>query len=253
MNPTTLAATRPRRSRGKRAQTLLARWFGLGLLHLIGKTTWATYVNKSVFDDCRRQTGKPSIIVIWHSSLLPLLYWGSPARWAPKGLCTVASQSADGDIVADIASGLGVDTVRGSSSRGGARVMMQLARKLRSGADVCIAVDGPKGPAFKVKPGVILLAKMTGATIVPVVTCAKRYWQFQSWDRMRLPLPLNRILLQASEPIHIDADADDEAVEAERLNLESVLTRHQTHVDDRMKPFVLRLPDRKPRDKRPAV
>ena len=227
----------------KRVQMIMARVLGLGLIHFIGKTTFCKKVGQEKIDAARGPDGKPVIIVLFHGPHFPVLYWGI------RGSCIVTSLSADGEILTDIVTRLGYSTVRGSGSRGARRVVIQLTRKLREGVDVALAVDGPKGPAFEAKAGAVLLAKLTGCAIVPVAACTKTYWRFQSWDRFRLPLPFNRALICVADPITVPENASDEMVEVERANLERVLLDLQKKVDDDMSSLVLRLPDRKPRDK----
>lgn len=212
-------------------------------MHLIGKTTFCRKVGEHKVDEARGPERKPVILTLFHGPLFPIVYWGIP------GTCVMTSASADGEILAYIAKRLGYTTVRGSSGRGGKRAMIQLARQLRDGVDVAIAVDGPKGPANQVKPGAVLLAKLSGSAIVPVATTTKTYWRFQSWDRFRLPLPINRALIYVADPITVPADADDGMVEAKRAELERVMLDLQEKVDHDMRSIVLRLPDRKPRDK----
>jgi len=228
----------------KRRQALFAQWFGMGIAHLIGKTNRVTILNKDAYENCRQRTGKPVIIALWHSALFPMLYWGRPGSWARPGICTVASRSADGRIIARIVRRLGYDVVHGSSSRGGTRVMVQLIRKLRAGVDVAVAVDGPKGPPLHAKPGVVLLAKMSGCSILPITACAKVHWRFRSWDRLRLPMPFNHVTLQAAEPIDVPADANEQTIESTRQQLQRTMLTLQEQLDHRVNPIVLRLPSK---------
>lgn len=185
----------------------------------------------------------PLIYAIWHGSFLPLLYY-----YRHHGACVVTSQSDDGQILTRILTNLGYTTVRGSSTRGGGPAVINLARQVKRGVDAIIAVDGPRGPAYQAKPGIVLLGKRTGYPIVPIIATVRSYWRFQSWDRFRLPLPFSRALLVVGDPIHVPPDAFGERIEDIRSDLERTMLRIQKETDDEMQPRIFCLPDRQPRD-----
>ena len=123
-------------------------------------------------------SGSPVIIFGWHEYLL--IGCCDLAHYGPT---IMISQSNDGDRVTRIAESLGWRVVRGSSSRGGARALLQLVRLLEHGAFVGHLVDGPRGPRREVKPGLLLMAQRSGATLFPTVYAAKWAWRPRSWDR----------------------------------------------------------------------
>jgi lysophospholipid acyltransferase (LPLAT)-like uncharacterized protein len=86
-----------------------------------------------------------------------------------------------------------------------------------------VVPDGPRGPRYVVKPGVIHLARATGAPIVPVTYAASRMRQLHSWDRLIIPLPFCRVLYVIGEPLRVPRDADDRDLEAMRCELEGRL------------------------------
>jgi lysophospholipid acyltransferase (LPLAT)-like uncharacterized protein len=91
---------------------------------------------------------------------------------AKRKATIMSSLSRDGELQAHILAGFGYRIVRGSASRGGARGLIGMKRGMRDGYHAGLAVDGPKGPIHEVKPGVIYLAKKTGAPVIPVLTSA---------------------------------------------------------------------------------
>ena len=106
---------------------------------------------------------------------------------------------------------LGYQVFRGSSSRGGARGLIGLIRAVKEGSQASLAVDGPKGPIFEVKPGIVQLAIKTGQPIVPVGTRAEHAWFVpKAWNRSYLPKPFSRIHVNYGEPIFISADQKDD-------------------------------------------
>ena len=93
----------------------------------------------------------------------------------------------------------GIEAVRGSSTRGGALALRELIRLGRSGADLVVTPDGPKGPRQVAKLGVVQLAKATGLPIVPLAfSCSKKL--FASWDRFMVPYPWSRGLYLLGRP-----------------------------------------------------
>ena len=118
---------------------------------------------------------------------------------------------------------LGFGHVRGSSTRGGARAIFDLVEKLRSGFDLGITVDGPRGPRYVVKPGPIQIAKRSGAAILPITSASKRHKTFSSWDAFELPFPFTKVMVRYGRPIVVPSNADADTVETKRLELESAL------------------------------
>ena len=115
------------------------------------------------------ETGRPVIIAFWHCRqiMMPLCYGGSR-------LSILISEHRDGELIHRIVRQFGFDTVRGSTTRGGARALRQMARLGRSGADLAVTPDGPRGPRCVAQPGVVELAKLTGLPIIPLTFAASK-------------------------------------------------------------------------------
>jgi lysophospholipid acyltransferase (LPLAT)-like uncharacterized protein len=120
---------------------------------------------------------------------------------------------------------LGIDSVEGSSSRGGAVALKQLRSELDSGSGVVITPDGPRGPARKVKLGIIKLAQQSGRPICPIAYGVKKSWKFGSWDGMFLPKPFSRAVVCMGEHIFVPAQISSEETESFRLKVEAELNR----------------------------
>jgi hypothetical protein len=154
---------------------------------------------------------RPVVCAHWHGEMLPFLM--ARLELPLPYFLTMASRSKDGELAAAAARPYGIHAARGSSSRGGARGLMELVRLMErpgpGGAPywVAMALDGPRGPRHEVKPGAILLARRTGALILPVVAGAARRATLASWDRGRLPLPFGRIVYAIGEPIEVKSEA----------------------------------------------
>ena len=134
--------------------------------------------------DALYKKGKHIILAFWHAQqlMIPLGYRGA-------GTHILISQHQDGELIARIVSRFGHRAVRGSSTRGGVGALRELIRLGRSGTDLVVTPDGPKGPRQVAKMGVIELAKATGLPIVPLAFgCSKKNSSragIASWSRIR--------------------------------------------------------------------
>jgi lysophospholipid acyltransferase (LPLAT)-like uncharacterized protein len=191
------------------------RWIsrmGVSVLRALAWTWRVRFVNEHVVRDLRGRQ-QPFIHVLWHGQLLPLLW-----THRDRSVAVVVSEHRDGEIIARVAHALGFRTVRGSTSRGAARALLQASRELEAGFDVAITVDGPRGPAGVVTPGAPVIAQRTGAPMVPTAASANRAWRLRSWDRFLVPKPFARVIVVYGEPITIggtnprDASAEVDTV-----------------------------------------
>ncbi len=153
-----------------------------------------------IFDDCVEQGN--NIFVFWHSRLFYLVYY-YVMRAPQRKACMLVSLSRDGDYGAALVRRLRQEVVRGSSSKGGQAAVRKLVSRLRGGSNVAITPDGPRGPALVVGEGVVKLAQMTGARIIPVSYDARRKFLLKSWDRFIVVKPFGRVHVAFGEPILI--------------------------------------------------
>lgn len=182
--------------------------------------TWRFRVEGREHVEAARPGGVPAVFAFWHGRLLPMAYLhrGQHVR-------VLASEHHDGELLARTIRFLGFGNVKGSSTRGGTKAILGLVDALRDGHSVALTVDGPRGPRFVVKPGVVELAKLSGAAIIPVTSASSRRRTFASWDAFELPSPFTRVEVRYGEPIRVPADADREGLEGKRLQLEASLNR----------------------------
>lgn len=168
---------------------------------------------------------RPMIIAFWHNRLflLPYLFrkhWRARQR---DKVAVLVSASKDGEKLAQVLSRFNLICVRGSSSRRGKEALRELTRLVHEGYDAGITPDGPRGPKYRVQPGVIDLAQLTQAPILPVSYVLARKITINSWDSFMVPLPFTRSTLRIAAPITIPRDADEQFRENKRLELETVL------------------------------
>jgi lysophospholipid acyltransferase (LPLAT)-like uncharacterized protein len=191
----------------------LAQHAGGAILDALMHTIRLRVENAGAYRE-RVNQGEPVIFVLWHGRLLPL---GFVHR--DQGVIGLASRSADGEYIARLLQHWGFGIVRGSSSSGGDTAFRELIRVLRAGRSVAITPDGPRGPRERLKPGVLQLAQITGAPLVPVAAAASKSWWFVGWDRFLVPRPFARLHVVYADPIfvprdHADLDALTPRVEA---------------------------------------
>ncbi len=168
----------------------------------------------------------PIIFAHWHSDDLSMI---GPHR--NKGHTILVSQSRDGDLLAHALKHLGYRTIRGSSTRGGARGLLQLIQAVRKGSDTVVTVDGPTGPRGIVKPGIIMLSLKTGAPIQTLGAQASRKLVFRStWSRTFLPAPFSKVRILYS-PDLIAPPASDSESDLERCRLEVERSLFRIHED----------------------
>jgi len=159
------------------------------------------------------------IWAVWHSRLLL-------PNYLSKGLegTAMVSGSEDGEFVARILKRQGHEAFRGSTTRGGIKALSALIKKLKEEQRVSIIIpDGPQGPRFKVKLGIIILAQETGYPILPFSYSAKKMKVFSSWDRFILPYPFTKCLGIYGKPFYVPKDADKNDLTRYRNLLEKEL------------------------------
>jgi hypothetical protein len=150
--------------------------------------------------------GRQPIFAFWHGRILPATLF-----WKHRGIVVITSQNFDGEWIAGIIRRFGYGTARGSTSRGGARALVQLRRDLAAGKPAAFTVDGPRGPAGLAQPGAVFLAGATGQPILPFHIESSAAWTMNSWDRTQIPRPFARVGVAIGAPIDV-AGTDDATV-----------------------------------------
>lgn len=152
----------------------------------------------------------PVVFTLWHGQMLPILY----AHGMRCGI--LISEHRDGEIIARIVEMFGHFAVRGSSSRGGTRALLEAVKQVREGVDMVFTPDGPRGPLHSYAPGPLILAHRAGVPIVTITAHANRSWRLRSWDRFEIPKPFARVTVLYGEPQRVQGgDVRDAAAQAE--------------------------------------
>lgn len=147
---------------------------------------------------------EPLVYCFWHNRIPIATYF-----WRHRGIVVMSSRSFDSEYIARFIQRFGYGTAKGSSTRGALSGLIQMIRAVRSGKSAAFTVDGPRGPKYEAKPGALLLAKKSGAAILPFSISLDRCWRLPSWDRIEIPKPFARAYVVIGERFYVkDADAD---------------------------------------------
>lgn len=171
-------------------------------------------------------TGTPALLAFWHGRLLYFLH-----LYHHKRITVMVSQSQDGELISNVLAQFGVQATRGSSSRGGMRGLLEMVRKVQHGSHAAVTPDGPRGPRYRVQPGIISVAKKTGAPILPATYSARWRITLGSWDHFMLPLPGSQVVVAYGAPIYVPQTASAAVLEAKRAELEVSLQRITAQAD----------------------
>lgn len=182
----------------------LTAWLVPRLIFLIHKLM-AWTIRWEFVGERYRPGQAPYILSFWHARILmmPYAYRG----WNGSMLI---SEHRDGAFIADAVELMGIQSSRGSSTRGGARALLEMIRIARNGRSLGITPDGPKGPREVVQPGTVQLSKKSGLPLRAVCYATKRHWRANSWDRFYIPQPFTRGVFVIGEPVFADSDDDAE-------------------------------------------
>ena len=184
--------------------------------------------NREAADRVRAQ-GRRVIYAFWHGRILVPIW-----THRDSNIGILVSQGRDGEYVARIADKLGFHVIRGSTTRGAEEGFRMLLSALEQGHDVAITPDGPTGPRYQVKKGIVYLARASGAAILPVGIAADRYRQLASWDEFRVLLPGAYALARYGDPIIVPEHANKFDMEDIRAGLETTLNALTADVESRV-------------------
>jgi lysophospholipid acyltransferase (LPLAT)-like uncharacterized protein len=194
-------------------------WLSSCLLRGLLVTLRPVYVQKQ-FEQrvCKRNT--PFLLACWHGRALYFM-----RLYRHRSFTLLVSHSRDGEFLSRILPRFGIHTVRGSTCHRGMRGLLQMVRNVRQGYGGAFTPDGPRGPRYHVRPGIVAVAKKTGAPILPATYSAQWKRVLQSWDQFVVPLPFSRVVVVYGEPIYVPADASAATFQAKRHEVEVSLQR----------------------------
>jgi lysophospholipid acyltransferase (LPLAT)-like uncharacterized protein len=189
----------------------LTRWairHGHRIVRGLGATWQGRHVGREHVDRARFGRG-PVLYALSHGVLLPLVF-----THRHRSASVLISESRDGEIIANVIERMGFHAIRGSSTRGGGRAVIAMARTAREGHDLAITPDGPKGPRGHVAPGVAIVARRGDVPIIPVGVASTSAFRARSWDRFLVPKPFAKVWVVYGEAIDANDDAAPDRVAA---------------------------------------
>ena len=162
------------------------------------------------------------IFALWHAHQCGLY-----ALEEREKTTVMISNSADGEIIAQAGAAMGLNVVRGSHNRKGAAATIEMINAIKAGNNGAITIDGPRGPKHKVKKGIIEVARLTGAPIVPMswYSPSPFFLKFKTWDEFCFPLNCIKMKAIYGDPIYVPLNATDEELEGYRLKVENELKK----------------------------
>jgi lysophospholipid acyltransferase (LPLAT)-like uncharacterized protein len=212
------------KSEGFRA---IACWLAAALIRFVHMTNrWQTVrgeIPKRYWD-----RKKPFIVCFWHGRIMQMRYCWDMTH----PICMLISDHQDGQLIARTNTHFGINTVVGSSSKGGARAIREMVRLLKSGDYIGITPDGPRGPRMRASDGTIALARLTSVPIIPVSYSTSRGKHLRSWDRFLVAKPFGKGVIVWGEPIEVPRDADKQTIENARIELENNLNTITNEADE---------------------
>ena len=203
------------RQRRRRIRNLL-----LGLLGPPLTRAWGSSLRLRLMSGFETESGRvripDGIALVWHQRLFTLA-----SSFPHSGFKALVSNHADGEMLARVFTGLGLEPIRGSSTRGGSRAVLELMRSGEGPVRIAITPDGPRGPARELQQGAIFLASRTGLPIYIVAVGLAKAWKLRTWDEFLLPRPFSRALLRTDGPFRVPPDLARDGLEVERRKLEA--------------------------------
>jgi lysophospholipid acyltransferase (LPLAT)-like uncharacterized protein len=195
----------------------------------------AGFMLRLAFSTCRVISLTPwevqarSIGVTWHRASIFFLYYVRRTRPA-----IMVSRSRDGELLSAFIRQMRGIPVRGSSSRGGVAALKEMAAGLNSGrfSHSATVADGPQGPRYVAKEGMIMLSMLSGVPLIPVMWSCDRAWILRkSWDKTMIPKPFARVWMEMGSPIYYPPAMNKEELQAARLELQNTLEEMRQRLD----------------------
>ncbi len=206
----------------------IVSWAGFVAIKLIAPTLrWRVTVEDGGPEDLAAVHNTPVIYTFWHRCVFCATYF-----WRNRQIQVMTSSSFDGEYIARIIEKFGYGAVRGSSTRGGVRALLGMHTEIEAGRSVAFTIDGPRGPVYVAKPGAALLARNTGAPILPFHIALEDPWTLRSWDRFMIPKPFSRAVVCIGKLIRVSADADSAALASYHGDLQATLERIRDRAEE---------------------
>jgi lysophospholipid acyltransferase (LPLAT)-like uncharacterized protein len=157
--------------------------------------------------------------------------------WVDRGFkaCFLVSGSVDGEVPERIARSWGAEVIRGSANQSGALALRDMQAMMKRGYSIVTTADGPRGPKYEIKAGMIVMARIGGVPVLPIACAASRVWELKRWDDFMIPLPFSRVVLAIGAPYTIPPDVPLDAIEPHRLNVQEAVMSLMRQSEERLR------------------
>lgn len=204
----------------------IVAWLASHYMWLVYKTTRWKKLHWEIPERYWKE-GKPFIGCFWHNRLMMTTFnWAGPGTFH-----MLISAHRDGQLIARTVKHFGIETIAGSSSRGGTEALRAILKILKEGNCIGITPDGPRGPRFQASEGIVQIAKLSGLDILPASYATSRRKVLKTWDRFLIPFPFGRGVLVWGNPIKISEYPGKEGLEAARIAVQAELNRISAYAD----------------------
>ena len=173
-------------------------WIGAKYIKFVSFTNSWSFINKKYVENLWKKN-EAFILCFWHGRLLMM-----PLSWNKKKKINVLiSTHSDGQLLSKTVKHFNIETITGSSSKGGSEAIRNIIKSLKSGISIGMTPDGPRGPRMKVNSAIIKIASLTGHKIVPLSYSVKKKFFLNSWDKFLVALPFGKGCFIWGKPIKV--------------------------------------------------
>ena len=173
-------------------------WIGAKYIKFVSFTNSWSFINKKYVENLWKKN-EAFILCFWHGRLLMM-----PLSWnKEKKINVLISTHSDGQLLSKTVKHFNIETITGSSSKGGSEAIRNIVKSLKSGISIGMTPDGPRGPRMKVNSAIIKIASLTGHKIVPLSYSVKKKIFLNSWDKFLVALPFGKGCFVWGKPIKI--------------------------------------------------
>lgn len=165
------------------------------------------------------------ILAFWHGQMLPTLFYFTRSFFDQSTFYTFISPHRDGEYITRAADGLGINALRTSLRDRRLEALKKVFKIARQGNNLAITPDGPIGPPFEAKEGIIRLSRRFGMPVLPVAAMPSSAKIFDSWDHFVLPYPYGRVEVEFGDPMLFESDRSDSEVADQLGSTLGTLTR----------------------------
>lgn len=186
----------------------------LKFVYSTSKWNFIVYDGTDINDYKKKSENTGALFALWHNRLA----FGMHIYKGYKSIYALASPHTDGQILTDVIRMMGFGVIEGSTNRNPTFALKEIIEKIKSGGNIVITPDGPRGPVYKVNSNITKIGYKYNKKVVPVSCSASKYFELSSWDKMKIPKPFGNITVNIGQAINLSGDSD-----ADRKLLEETL------------------------------